>query len=134
MNPTTLAQALGQFERLITRDAESFTDPRERQIEFERRLKRTHRLISCLGDPQNAYDVIHIGGTSGKGSVAMICEAVLLAGGRRVGTHTSPYLQTPLEKVRADGLLVLPEEAIRIARTVMAAKCGMRIFFRKATW
>ena len=118
--PNQLADILKRLEQLITRDAESLTDPAERLVEFERRLVRTRDLMTRLGDPQDAYPIIHIGGTSGKGSVSMICEAILRASGRRVGTHTTPYLQTPLEKVRVDGLLVEPDECLRLGEVVLA--------------
>lgn len=118
---TTLVHALKRFESLITRPAESFDDPEERQAEFQRRLERTRRLMALLGNPQDALDIIHIGGTSGKGSVAILCEAMLHAMGMRVGTHTSPYLQTPLEKARVDGWLIPAEEAIALTERVMQA-------------
>jgi dihydrofolate synthase/folylpolyglutamate synthase len=110
-----LTQALARVEHLITREAELISsDPEERDTEFRRRLARTHYLMGLLGDPQNAYDTLHIGGTSGKGSIAMICESILRAAGLRVGTHTTPYLQTPLEKIRVDGTLVAADEAIAL--------------------
>ena len=62
---TTLVHALKRFESLITRPAESFDDPEERQAEFQRRLERTRRLMALLGNPQDALDIIHIGGTTG---------------------------------------------------------------------
>ena len=81
VNLSDLNAPLKNLERLITRDAESFSSREERQAEFERRLDRTRHLITCLGDPQNSLDLIHIGGTSGKGSVAILCESMLLACG-----------------------------------------------------
>lgn len=124
--PTQLADILKRLEQLITRDAESFSDPAERQVEFERRLVRTRDLMARLGDPQSAYDTIHIGGTSGKGSVSMISESILRASGRTVGAHTTPYLQTPLEKVRIDGRLVDLETCARLGQVVLDAVDSMR--------
>lgn len=117
----SLNQSLKRIENLITRPAESYDDPEERLAEFQRRLVRTRRLMTHLGDPQDALPTIHIGGTSGKGSVAILCESVLQALGLRVGTHTSPYLQTPLEKVRAGGRLVDAQTAAALAERVMGA-------------
>ena len=120
MDTPSLIDTLNRLEQLITRDAETLTDPVERQIEFDRRLERTRHLMACLGDPHRAYDIIHIGGTSGKGSVAIMCEAVLVAAGQHVGTHTTPYLQTPLEKARIDRHLISPEDTIRLGQTVLS--------------
>ncbi|MCC6904666.1 MAG: bifunctional folylpolyglutamate synthase/dihydrofolate synthase [Anaerolineae bacterium] len=119
----TLSDSLARMERLITRPAESYTDPLERQAEFRRRLDRTRALFACLGDPLSAFPkgAIHITGTSGKGSVAMFCESILREHGLKVGTHTSPYLQTPLEKVRVDGRVAPPERVIPLVERVLGA-------------
>ncbi len=116
-----LSTSLKRIERLITRPAELVEDPAEREAEFQRRLERTRRLLAELGHPDDSFDIIHIGGTSGKGSIAMFCESLLRALGGRVGTHTSPYLQTPLEKVRIDGRLVAESEAAVLVDRVLAA-------------
>ena len=34
------------------------------------RLERMRAFLRELGDPQNAYPTLHVGGTSGKGSTA----------------------------------------------------------------
>lgn len=117
----SLTQALKRFEKLITRDAESLDDPVERQAEFQRRLERTRRLMIALDNPQDRLKLIHIGGTSGKGSIAMMCESMLLAMGISTGTHTTPYLQTPLEKVRINGHLADVNDVIALSDRVMGA-------------
>lgn len=76
-------------------------------------------LMNALGNPHRDLAVIHITGTSGKGSVAAYCESILLEHGLQVGTHTSPYLQTPLEKIRINGLLISPTELVKLAHKVM---------------
>lgn len=116
----TLNSAYKRIESLITRPAESLDDPEERHTEFQRRLERTRRLMSELGDPQTMMDIIHVGGTSGKGSIAILCESMLQEMGLRVGTHTSPYLQTPLEKARVNGMLISAPDAVRLVDRVMA--------------
>ncbi len=73
------------------------------------RLIRIDNLLTALGNPHQAFDTIHITGTSGKGSVVAILQALLTAHGLRVGTFTSPHLQTPLERIQIDGHLISPE-------------------------
>jgi dihydrofolate synthase/folylpolyglutamate synthase len=48
--------------------------------------------------------VITVGGTNGKGSCVAMLEAMLRAGGYRVGTYTSPHLLRFNERVRVDGV------------------------------
>ncbi|MBN1311125.1 MAG: bifunctional folylpolyglutamate synthase/dihydrofolate synthase [Anaerolineae bacterium] len=127
MDISPLSQALKRIEQLITHEAEWLTDPQEREIEFHRRLERTRLLMAYLGDPQDTFDMIHIGGTSGKGSIAMICESILLAMGLQVGTHTSPYLETPLEKVRINGQIMQPQQVIALTDAVLSAVEQVRI-------
>lgn len=66
-------------------------------------LERMERLVSVLGDPQDAYPVIHITGTNGKGSVARMVTELLAATGLSVGTYTSPHLEAINERIARNG-------------------------------
>jgi dihydrofolate synthase/folylpolyglutamate synthase len=68
-----------------------------------RRLDRVRRLMELMGDPQHAYPVIHITGTNGKGSVARMVTALLVARGLRAGTYTSPHLERVNERMTWNG-------------------------------
>ncbi len=57
-------------------------------------------LMESLGDPQDAYPVIHVTGTNGKGSTIRLIECMLTAMGLRVGTYTSPHLERVNERIR----------------------------------
>jgi dihydrofolate synthase/folylpolyglutamate synthase len=52
-----------------------------------------------LGDPQQAYPVLLVAGTNGKGSVVAYVDAVLRASGLRVGRYTSPHLRCVNERI-----------------------------------
>lgn len=66
-------------------------------------LRRIEALCYSLGEPQHAFEAIHLTGTNGKTSTARMITALLLAAGRRVGTYTSPHLQDVRERFRVDG-------------------------------
>ena len=68
-----------------------------------RRLDRVRRLMELMGDPQHTYPVIHITGTNGKGSVARMVTALLVARGLRAGTYTSPHLERVNERMAWNG-------------------------------
>ena len=78
----------------------------------ERRLDRFRRFLATLGNPQNGLRCVHVGGTSGKGSVAAKLAAGLSAAGLRTGLHCTPYLQTALEKFVCDGQLARPSDLV----------------------
>jgi dihydrofolate synthase/folylpolyglutamate synthase len=62
-------------------------------------LTRTRRLLELLGRPDAAIPAIQIVGTNGKGSVAALVHAALLAGGYRAGRFTSPHLEDERERI-----------------------------------
>jgi dihydrofolate synthase/folylpolyglutamate synthase len=61
-------------------------------------------MATLLGNPEQAYPVIHITGTNGKGSTSTITTALLVAMGLSVGTYTSPNLENVAERIALGGL------------------------------
>ena len=66
-------------------------------------LDRIRALMPLLGDPEQAYPVLHITGTNGKGSTAAMTTALLAAQGLTVGTYTSPNLSRVNERIARNG-------------------------------
>jgi dihydrofolate synthase / folylpolyglutamate synthase len=62
-----------------------------------------HRLTSVLGMPQHRFDSIHVVGTNGKSSVALMVAALLQAHGVESGASISPHLRRWSERVRVRG-------------------------------
>jgi dihydrofolate synthase/folylpolyglutamate synthase len=60
-------------------------------------------LLERLGDPHRDTAVLHVAGSKGKGSTALLAEALLEAAGMRTGTYTSPHLERWTERVRVGG-------------------------------
>lgn len=75
-----------------------------------RRLDRVRQMLALMGDPQQAYPVIHITGTNGKGSTARMVTSLLVARGLSVGTYTSPHLQRLNERMAWNGRPVADED------------------------
>ena len=69
-------------------------------------LERTEALLTALGDPHRSFDVFHVAGTNGKGSVCATLEAALRSQGLRVGKYTSPHLVDFRERFLVDGAAV----------------------------
>jgi dihydrofolate synthase/folylpolyglutamate synthase len=66
-------------------------------------LERMQHLISALGNPDRAFNSVHVAGTNGKGSTSAMIEAGLRSAGVRTGLYTSPHLVEPTERVRING-------------------------------
>jgi len=60
-------------------------------------------LLARVGDPHAGLRVLHVAGSKGKGSTALLAEAVLRARGERVATYTSPHLERWTERFRVGG-------------------------------
>ena len=66
-------------------------------------LGRIEALCDLLGDPQRSYPVIQVAGTNGKGSTAIMIEALLRSLGLRTGRYSSPHLVDLTERIAIDG-------------------------------
>src|SRR6202165_2977263 len=60
-------------------------------------------LCERLGQPQRAFESVHVAGTNGKGSTAAMLDSILRAAGLRTGLYTSPHLERINERIRLDG-------------------------------
>jgi dihydrofolate synthase/folylpolyglutamate synthase len=72
-------------------------------------LERIEAMLDALGRPERRFAIVQVGGTNGKGSVAVMIAAILKAAGRRVGLYTSPHLCSLRERIRVDGRAITPE-------------------------
>ncbi len=89
------------------------TRPEVVRLRAQRRLERLRSFLDYLGNPHRTYPVVHVTGTSGKGSTAALVASLLHAHGYRVGLHISPYLQVELEKLQIGQELIAPEAFAR---------------------
>lgn len=69
-------------------------------------LKRTKYLLSLLDSPQEKIKVIHIAGTSGKGSTAFYLSRLLQNHSKKVGLHISPHLVDIRERFQINNTLI----------------------------
>lgn len=63
-------------------------------------LERMEALLKELGNPEKDFKVIHVAGTNGKGSTAVMIASILEKAGYSVGLYTSPHLETECERVQ----------------------------------
>ena len=90
------------------------TEERLREVELEIAARRPEHQISptldriamlagLLGDPQRAFQVIHVTGTNGKTSMTRMIDTLLRERGLRTGRFTSPHLVSMRERICVDG-------------------------------
>jgi len=81
-------------------------------------LYRMESILEALGNPERGLKSIHIAGTNGKGSTAAMVTAFAKAHGLRVGTFTSPHMDSIRERIQLDGV-PLEEEPFWQAASVV---------------
>ena len=77
-------------------------------------LERIAMLTSVLGDPQRAFQVIHVTGTNGKTSMARMIDSLLRERGLRTGRFTSPHLVSMRERICIDGVPLSAERFVEL--------------------
>ncbi len=86
-------------------------------------LDRMRRLMTALGEPERAFESIHVVGTNGKSSTTRMIAAILSRHGLRVGSYLSPHLIGFNERIRVDDHDITPQQlADAIARALQAAE------------
>lgn len=69
-------------------------------------LDRIQHILQRLGNPEKAYDVVHVGGTNGKGTVCRLLTSIFYENGYHVGMYTSPHLQVLNERYVVDNSMI----------------------------
>jgi len=75
-------------------------------------LERINHIAEKLGNPQNNYKIIHVGGTNGKGSVCKFLASILTSSGYKVGVYLSPHLQHFSERMVVDNKEISEDELV----------------------
>ena len=84
------------------------------ETRIEWKLERMNALMHALGDPQLAYQVVHLAGTNGKTSTARMVDALLRALDLRTGRYTSPHLEAITERISVDGEPMSAERFVEV--------------------
>lgn len=81
-------------------------------------LERMLWLMEKLDHPERTVRAIHIGGTNGKGSTVSFLRSILQTAGYEVGTYTSPYIESFLERISINGQPIPEADLIKAANAI----------------
>jgi dihydrofolate synthase / folylpolyglutamate synthase len=82
-------------------------------------LERMQAACQRFGNPEQAFQAIHIAGTNGKGTACAFTASMARASGRRVGLYTSPHLNRFAERIQIDGSPIEDAVLVRLLNQVM---------------
>ena len=77
--------------------------------------------MKTLGDPQETLKFIHLAGTNGKGSTAIMLSEIFRAAGYRTGLFISPYITHFRERIQIDNAMIDEQTLCRCTERVKAA-------------
>lgn len=83
-------------------------------------LGNMRSLCEAAGNPHKKVPCLHVTGSKGKGSTALMITAVLRFLGARTGTFTSPHLERINERIAVDGEPLSDSEFLASADQVLA--------------
>jgi len=82
-------------------------------------FERSKVLLEKLGSPQNTHTVIHVAGTSGKGTVCYLIDAMLRAHGKRTGLMVSPHVYDIRERIQLNGQLISEKKFLQLTNEML---------------
>lgn len=83
-------------------------------------------LALRLGSPDEAFRVVHVTGSKGKGSVSSLVACSLQEGGARVGVYGSPHVERIEERIRWNGAPIDADAFARAATRALDAADAAR--------
>lgn len=90
-------------------------------------LDRMRALLAALGNPQKKLKFVHIAGTNGKGSTAVLSAYTLQRAGYKTGLFTSPYVMDFCERICINGKTIPQDALCCIAAQVLAVERSLHL-------
>ena len=87
-------------------------------LNFRSGLGRMQSAVNLLGNPEQAYPIIHVTGTNGKGSTIAFMRELFISHGKKVGTFTSPHIVSIHDRICINGQPISDADFIRLANQV----------------
>lgn len=123
-----MLQTYREAERFLARVTD-YEKERSRYGPREYNLRAMRAILERMGNPERAYGSIHIAGTKGKGSTAIMAERLLRAAGAHTGLFVSPHLVEMVERIQLDGVPISKREFVKDLNRVRPALKGVRPTF-----
>ena len=90
-------------------------------------LDRMRALLAALGNPQKKLRFVHIAGTNGKGSTAVLSACALQRAGYKTGLFTSPYIMDFCERICINAETIPQGELCRIATHILEVEHSLHL-------
>jgi dihydrofolate synthase / folylpolyglutamate synthase len=106
MTPKSQSSINQEFESIWS----DFSNTKKPSILTEYNLEAIHSILFRLGNPQSGLRIIHVAGTSGKGSTTTLISNILQSQGFKVGSFVSPHIVDMRERIQIGGVMIGEED------------------------
>ncbi|WP_395626961.1 bifunctional folylpolyglutamate synthase/dihydrofolate synthase [Daejeonella sp.] len=90
---------------------------KEGQAAMKPGLQNIIKFCQKLGNPEEKFKSVHVGGTNGKGSSSHMLAAILQNSGYKTGLYTSPHLRDFRERIRIDGKMISEKKVVQFVKS-----------------
>ncbi|KAE9036413.1 hypothetical protein PR001_g8838 [Phytophthora rubi] len=90
-------------------------------------LENMQELNAAFGDPASQFEIVHVAGTNGKGSVAFKMAKALERSGYKTGLFVSPHVACFRERVQVNGTLISESEVCEALSEIFNISAQLRI-------
>lgn len=111
---TSIIEQYHELEKTVL----SLIGPVQWSNDTHMKLGRIARLLELLGNPHHRYRSVHVGGTSGKGTTAVLTAHLLQQMGYKTALHVSPHVQLFNERVQINGRLAPTSRLLTLLHTI----------------
>ncbi len=100
-------------------DLYDYFSKRERKFGMNFGLERMNELLEEMNADHSSLKYVHFAGTNGKGSTLHFLKKILVEAGYRVGTFTSPHIETVQERIMINDAYIAEEDFLRLFNEVI---------------
>lgn len=100
-------------------DLYDYLAKREQRFGMNFGLERMEEMLKGLNVKHQQLKFVHLAGTNGKGSTLHYLKEMLIAGGYRVATFTSPHIESVKERIMINDECISEKDFLRIFNHVM---------------
>lgn len=90
-------------------------------------IENMKQLNAAFGDPASRYEVVHVAGTNGKGSVSFKIAKALERSGYKVGLFVSPHVACFRERIQVNGVLISEAQVCETLAEIFNISAQLRI-------
>lgn len=90
-------------------------------------IENMKQLNAAFGDPASRYEIVHVAGTNGKGSVSYKVAKALERSGYKTGLFVSPHVACFRERIQVNGALISEEEVCETLSEIFNISAQLRI-------